>query len=474
MDSARAVRAMEKQARALLADQRQTVASGKVATALLQSANKVAGTLAAEKRAVLLAWVAWLLHGGGSHGSGVLPPWLRDKHAVWATFAVPFSAGDLALIGAAVRGWVRRVCTCNFDHWRRPVKAMVAAGSARPHALQWVSRVVVDMYAMARDAHPISLMYNVFPMHLTTSWLSAGLQTFFLEDVPGLAADGSALHDHDLGCAFVRMASYATFVVVDEMLEYACATVTEHKKLLLALLHSVQDAPVTSVLALCVLHVALHRPHLFYALATDTPPSWLVAVLRKGAEFRLVRLLRSGRGLAMVDRLLASEAAEANALSRFLSFVVIADADGWVPGMVDLMRSGLADVCVEALNGCGYRWPSARDLLDTSLVLGIKYGDFLTSPGALWQALSTAEDRFLHPPDQEPDRPPVWEHDVRVQNRFFASPGDREAASDSFFSIATKQQRWVRHGKKAWVLLVQTGTAARVSQCHKRKRVRLL
>jgi hypothetical protein len=454
---------IEKQARGLLLSKQRSNASTKLATAAFESAaGRPIGSCVAARRAVLLSWLAWVLHGDG-HYTSVMHD--MDMDYKWCSKPIMLIARDMAMVGAAVKAWVRRVCMCDFGVVRSP-SVRDTAGMLR--------RSKSDVRAMLASAHttqqPVRVLYNVFPEHLVTAWVKGGLEAFFLEDVPALPKDTSA--SGNAGAFFVRVASFAALLVLDDMLEFGCRKWEDESRLLVSLLQTLQAVPLSPILALCVLHLVERRRFLFHPIATEMQPSWVVEALRKVADFRRKRWHcdHGGRGLAALEVYMPTEEVEATGLYRFLTVLVLGRVGS---SKVDtLVHCGLGDVCVEALSTGAWQYPTANAFLDMCLVVGVMHGDLLARPAALWHALTQAETSYFHAP--------AGFRDTCVQNRYFAAAGQREAASDLFFCIATRQQRWVRRGRRAWVLVftqaVTDATAGRGpsgSLHRRRKRLRV-
>lgn len=450
---------IENTARGLLLSKQRSNASTKLAAAVFESAAATPiGRCVAARRAGVLSWLAWVLH-GDAHYTAVM----QGMDYMWCAMPIVLIARDMAMVGAAVKAWVRRVCMCDYGDGRSPSVSDTASMVRRS------KREVRAMLASAQTTQPIAVFYKVFPGHLVTAWLKSGLEAFFLEDVPALPKDTSA--NSNAGAVFVRVASFAALLVLDDVLEFGCQKWEDESRLLISLLQTLQAVPLSSILALCVLHLVEYRRYLFHPVATEMQPSWVVEVLRKVAEFRRTRGRhdRGGRGLAALEVYMPTEEVEATSLYRFLMFLVMGRVGcSKVDTLVDC---GLGDVCVEALPTCAWQLPTAKAFLDMSLVVGVMHGDLLARPAALWHALTQAETSYF--------RAPLGFRDTSVQDRYFATDGQREAASDLFFCIATRQQRWVRRGKRTWVLVftqaVTDATAGRGQSGpvhYRRKRLR--
>lgn len=454
------VQEMEKQARALL--HTATASRGTECTArkLLEAAASVPGTNVAQRRAVLLSWVAWL-----NHGPGTYPAWFHKMHVSWCSFAVPFAARDLALIGDAVRRWVHRVCSCSFG-LRRPFVDVVSAACNYPWVIRTMVEVLKDTVAALKGSWTVLVLLSTLPQHMVTAWVGDGLVAFLEKEAPRLPAGLAARHGFE--CLFACMSSAVCMVLFNSLCVHGCSSLEKERKLLWCLLRRLeaQAVPITTTLALFLMRVSTDRMYFRSEIVQTMSPQWVTACLHKVAQFGHARLvsatqstLRHLKRRGPPLRLDVKWVPGRRALGEFLTWLVLHGPDPWHEGLARLVQYGLGDVCAEALHVLGLKRPSNKAVLDACLVVGLLFADCMQHPGVLWRALTMAEGRYYVDATRGGNlqllRRPVWVEDTTVLDKFFPAKGQREKASDLFYDTTVKQQRWVRPGKKAWLCTVQ-------------------
>jgi hypothetical protein len=456
------VQEMEKQARALL--HTAAASRGTVGTArkLLEAAAAVPGTNVAQRRAVLLSWLAWL-----NHGPGAYPAWFHKMHVSWCSFAVPFAARDLVLIGDAVRMWVHRVCSCNFGFRRRPFADVVSAACNYPCVIRTMVDVLKDTVAALKGSWTVRVLLSTLPQHMVTAWVGDGLLAFFENEASRLPPADLAAH-HGLECLSACMSSTVCMVLFNSLCVHGCSSVEKERKLLWCLLRRLeaQAVPITTTLALFLMRMGMDRMYFRCEIVQTMSPQWVTACLHKVAQFGHARLdcdtrstLRHLKRRGPPVRLDVKWVPGRRDLGEFLTWLVMHGPDPWHEGLARLVQYGLGDVCAEALLVLGLKRPSNRAVLDACLVVGLLFADCMPHPGVLWRALTVAEGRYYVDATrgqyQRLLRRPIWVEDTTVLDKFFPAKGQRERASDVFYCSTVKQQRWVRPGKKAWLFTVQ-------------------